>query len=105
MCSSDDFNVEIIYPEPYVERCRATMKKYTRGIALLLKGRATLGEDEAEFLVWDMTLLQVHALEDAMRKFGVEMTHDFGLCEDGHSWTYFYADISQLRQILEELDE
>jgi hypothetical protein len=42
-----------------------------------------------------------------MRMFGVEMTHDFGLCEegDGHSWTYFYADISRLRQILEELDD
>ena len=105
MCSNDDFNVEIIYPEAYVERCRATMKKYTRGIALLLKGKATLGEDETEFLVYDMTLLQVQALEDAMRKFGVEMTHDFGLCEDGHSWTYFYADISRLRKILENLDE
>lgn len=105
MCSNDDFNVEIIYPESYVERCCATMKKYTRGIALLLKGKATLGEDEAEFLVWDMTLLQVQALEDAMRMFGVEMTHDFGLGEDGHSWTYFYADISRLRRILEELDE
>lgn len=105
MCSSDDFNVEIIYPESYVERCRATIKKYTRGIALLLKGKATLGEDETEFLVYDMTLLQVQALEDAMRMFGVEMTHDFGLCEDGHSWTYFYADISRLRKILENLDE
>lgn len=107
MCSNDDFNVEIVYPKVYVERCCATMKKYTRGIALLLKGKATLGEDEAEFLVWDMTLLQVQALEDAMRMFGVEMTHDFGLCEegDGYSWTYFYADISRLRRILEELDD
>ena len=53
-----------------------------------------------------MTLLQVQALEDAMRMFGVEMTHDFGLCEegDGYSWTYFYADISKLRKVLEELD-
>ena len=105
MCSNDDFNVEIIYPEAYVERCSATMKRYTRGIALLLKGKATLGEDETEFLVWDMTLLQVQALEDAMRMFGVEMTHDFGLCENGHSWTYFYADIKKLRKILEESDE
>jgi hypothetical protein len=105
MCSNDDFNVEITYPESYVERCCATMRKYTRGVALLLKGKATLGEDETEFLVWDMTLLQVQALEDAMRMFGVEMTHDFGLCEDGRSWTYFYADISRLRRILEELDE
>ena len=105
MCSSDDFNVEIIYPEFYVERCRATMKKYTRGITLLLKGKATLGEDEAEFIVWDMTLVQVQALEETMRMFGVKMTHDFGVCDDGHTWTYFYADISQLRRILEELDE
>jgi hypothetical protein len=103
----DDVTVEIIYPLAYIERCRATMKKYTRGIASLLKGAALLGEDETEFMVWDMTLLQVIALEDAMRKFGVEMTHDFGLVEegDGYSWTYFYADISRLRRILEELDE
>ena len=101
----DDVTVEIIYPFAYIERCRATMKKYTRGIASLLKGAALLGEDETEFMVWDMTLLQVQALEDAMRMFGVEMTHDFGLCKDGHSWTYFYADISRLRRILEELDD
>lgn len=100
----DDVTVEIIYPFAYIERCRATMKKYTRGIASLLKGAALLGEDETEFMVWDMTLLQVIALEDAMRKFGVEMTHDFGLTEkgDGYSWTYFYADISGLRKILED---
>lgn len=104
--SEDDVTVEIIYPFAYIERCRATMKKYTRGIASLLKGAALLGEDETEFMVWDMTLLQVIALEDAMRKFGVEMTHDFGLVEegDGYSWAYFYADVSGLRKILEEFD-
>ena len=104
MCSSDNFNVEIIYPHAYVERCRATMRKYTRGIASLLKGAATLGEDETEFMVWDMTVLQVRIIEETMRAFGVEMTHDFGLCEDGHSWTYFYADISKLREVLEDMD-
>lgn len=104
MCSNDDFNVEIIYPEFYVERCRATMRKYTRGIASLLKGAATLGEDETEFMVWDMTVLQVRIIEETMRAFGVEMTHDFGLCENGHSWTYFYADIRKLREVLEDID-
>ena len=104
MCSNDNFNVEIIYPKVYVERCRATMRKYTRGIASLLKGAATLGEDETEFMVWDMTVLQVRIIEETMRTFGVEMTHDFGLCEDDHSWTYFYADISKLREALEDID-
>ena len=98
----DDVTVEIIYPFAYIERCRATMKKYARGIASLLKGAAILGENETEFLVWDMTVLQVTILEEAMRQFGIEMTHDHGLTKDGRSWTYFYADVSELRKILEE---
>ena len=103
----DEVEVEIIYPFDYVKRCCETMKKYTSGIASLLKGAALLGEDETEFMVWDMTLLQVLILEKAMKKFGVEMTHDFGLTEkgDGYSWTYFYADISRLKKILEENGE
>ena len=105
MCSNDDFKVELIYPAEYIKRCQSTMKKYSRGIALLLKGKAILGEEETEFLVYDMTVLQVYAVEDAMRAFGIEMTHEMGITKDGKSWTYFYADLKKLRKILEENDE
>lgn len=105
MCSNDDFRVELIYPTEYIKRSQATMKQYSRAIALRLKSEALLGEDEVEFLIWGMTLLQVYAIEDAMRVFGVEMTHEFRLVDEGYSWTYFYADIKKLRKILEEFDE
>ena len=59
----DDVEVEIIYPREYVEYSKNTISKYSRGISYLCKGAAILGEDETEFLVWDMTILQVNALE------------------------------------------
>jgi hypothetical protein len=100
----DDVEVEIIYPREYVEYSKNTIRKYTRGISYLCKGAAILGEDETEFLVWDMTVLQANILEEAMRQYGIEMTHDYGRLKNGRRWTYFYADVSGLRKILEEFD-
>ena len=97
----DEVNVEIIYPLAYVEACHATIQKYARGIALLCKGAATLGEDETEFLVWGMLTAQIHAIEGAMKIFGIELTHESGKLEDGARWTYFYADLKGLKEILE----
>lgn len=99
----DDVIVEIIYPPEYVKYCMSTMRKFTQGIATLCKGAAILGEDETEFLVWDMTVLQVGAVEEAMKHFGIEMTHDHGRTIDGRSWTYFYADVRGLKEFLEEI--
>ena len=98
----EDVTVEIIYPPEYIKYCMSTIKKFTSGVATLCKGAAILGEDETEFLVWDMTALQVNVLEEAMKEFGIEMTHDYGCAKDGRRWTYFYADVSGLKKFLEE---
>lgn len=100
----DDVIIEVIYPPEYIKYCMSTMKKFTSGVATRCKSAAILGEDETEFLVWDMTVLQVNILEEAMKQFGIEMTHDHGCTKDGRRWTYFYVDVSGLRKILEEFD-
>lgn len=101
----DDVTVEIIFPMEYVKHNLATMKKYSQAAAYYCRAAATLGEDEVEFLVFDMTVIQVYTLETAMKKFGIEMTHDHGYTKDGRSWTYFYADVRELKKILEENGE
>jgi hypothetical protein len=98
----DDATVEIIFPKFYVDYNLSTMKKYSQAAAYYCRAAATLGEDETEFLMFDMTVIQVYTLETAMKKFGVEMTHDHGYAKNGHSWTYFYADVRGLKKILEE---
>lgn len=99
MCDNfnEDIKVEIIFPEKYVQRNLETMSKYASAVAHLCKGGAILGEDEIEFTVEGMTVLQVYTVEKAMKKFGIELTHDHSLNE-----TVFYADVSGLRKILEE---
>ena len=99
----EDVTVEIIFPAEYIKYNMSTIRKFTQGIATLCKGAAILGEDETEFLVWDMTVLQVSAVEEAMKHFGIEMTHDHGCTKDGRSWTYFYADVRGLKEFLEEI--
>lgn len=97
MCdnSSEDIQVEIIFPEKYVEHNLKTMSKYASAVAHLCKAGAILGEDEIEFVVEGMTVLQVYTIEDAMRKFGVELTHDHRRGE-----TTFYADVTGLQKLL-----
>ena len=97
----DEVEVEIIYPSEYVEACMSTIRKYARGIACLCKGAATLGEDETEFLVWDMLTVQVITIEETMRQFGIEMTHEGGQI-NGRRWTYFYADLTKLKERMED---
>ena len=101
----DDVTVEIIFPTEYVKHNLATMKKYSAAAAFYCRAAATLGEDETEFLMFGMTVMQVYTLEEAMTQFGIEMTHDHGFTKDGRSWTYFYADVRGLRKILEEKGE
>ena len=97
----DEVTVEIIYPPAYVEYSMSTIRKYSAGISHLCKGAALLGEDDTEFLVFDMTILQVITIEEVMRHFGIEMTHESGKLSDGRRWTYFYADLTGLKEKME----
>ena len=101
----DELSVEIRFPKAYVDHNISTMQKFSAGISHLCKGAALLGEDETEFLVFGMTIMQVVTIEEAMKNFGIEMTHDSGKLEDGKRWTYFYADIKELRRRLENDEE
>jgi hypothetical protein len=98
----DDVTVEIIYPREYVEYSMSTVHKYSRGIAHLCKGAAVLGDDNTEFLVYGITVLQTSVIEKVFRRFGVELTHEHGTLPSGTRWTYFYADLSGLKERLNE---
>ena len=98
----DNVEVEIIYPREYVEYCMKTIRKYSRGMAYLCKGAAVLEDEDTEFLVWGITVLQTSILEEVFRKFGVEMEHDHGRLSDGTRWTYFYADLRGLKERMNE---
>lgn len=98
----DDVTVEIIYPREYVEYCTKTMRKYSRGIACLCKGAAVLGDDDTEFLVYGITVLQTCIIEEIFKRFGVELTHEHGTLPSGTRWTYFYADLRGLRERMNE---
>lgn len=99
----DEVEVEIIYPQFYADYNTSTIKKYSAAIANLCKGAALLGEDEAEFDVRGITVLQVITIEQAMRAFYVEMAHEFKRDEEG-TYVHFYADISRLKMLLEEME-
>lgn len=97
----DDVTVEIIYPAEYVEYCASTIRRFARGIAYLCKGAVLLGEDETEFLVFDMMVVQVVTIEEAMKQFGIELTHEMGTTDSGKRWAYFYADLKGLHKKME----
>ena len=101
----DEVKVEIIYPQFYVDYNISTIKKYSAAIASLCKGAALLGESEIEMDVRGMTVLQIITIEEAMRAFGVEMMHELLRDERGERFMHIYADISQLKNLLEELED
>jgi hypothetical protein len=98
----DDVKVEIIYPLEYVEYSKSTIRKYSRGMAYLCKGAAVLGDDDTEFLVYGITVLQTSVVEEVFRKFGVEMEHEHGILPSGTRCTYFYADLRGLKKRMDE---
>lgn len=98
----DEVEVEIIYPREYVEYCMKTICKYSRGMACLCKGAAVLGDDDTEFLIYDITVLQSSILKEAFRKFGVQLEHEHGILPDGTRWTYFYVDLRGLKERMNE---
>ena len=100
--SENVIDVEIIYPQFYVDYNIATMKKYSAAVAMLCKASAILEEDETEFVINGMTLVQVQAIEEAMKMFGIELTHmEHKVDTNCKTTTLFYADVSGLREILE----
>ena len=98
----DDVTVEIIYPAEYVEYCVSTIRRFAKGIACLCKGAVLLGDDDTEFLVYGITVLQTFIIEEVFKRFGVELTHEHGTLPDGTRWTYFYADLRGLRKQMNE---
>ena len=103
----DEVEVEIIYPQAYIDYNVSTMRRYAAGISNICKGYALLGEDETEFLVFGMTIVQVVSTEEVLKRFGIEMVHEHGHLPSGKRWTYFYADLKGLKEKLEsgEFDE
>ena len=100
--SSDGVEVEIRLPQAYVDYSHATMKKYSAAIALLCKASAILEEDDTEFVINGMTLVQVQAIEEAMKMFGVDLMHiDHKVDTNCKTSTWFVADVSGLKEILE----
>lgn len=93
----EDIEVAIILPDFYVDYNIKTIASFTKGIAHICKAAVILGKKEIEFEIEGMTVMQVYAVEDVMKKFGIEMTHDHRI---GH--TTFYADVTGLRKLMEE---
>ena len=98
----DEVEVEIIYPKAYVDHNVSTMRRYAAGISSICKGYALLGEDETEFLVFGMTIVQVVSIEEIFKGFGIEMAHEHGHLPNGERWTYFYCDLRGLKEKMEE---
>ena len=96
----DEVEVEIIYPQAYVDHNVATIRKYAAGVSNICKGYAILGKAEVEFIVFDMTIVQVISIEEVLKHFGVELMHEHGHL-NGKRWTYFYAD---LRGLIEKME-
>ena len=104
--SSDEIEVEIRLPQAYVDYSHATMRKYSAAIALLCKASAVLGEDNTEFIIYGMTLVQVQAIEEAMKMFGIDLMHiDHKVDTNCKTSTWFCADVSGVREILEGENE
>lgn len=78
----------------------ATMKKYSSAAAYYCRAAATLNKDKVRFSLPGITVIQVYSLEEAMKVYGIKMTHKFinGLC-------WIYADVSGLSKFLEEIEE
>lgn len=101
LSSDDDIKVEIIWPQEYVDYSHRTMRKYSSAIALLCKASAVLGEDDTEFIIHGMTLVQVQAIEEAMKMFGIELSHiDHKVETNGKTSTWFCADVSGLMELM-----
>ena len=96
----DEVEVEIFWPKAYADYNIRTMKKYTGGIAHLCRAAAMLEEDEIEFLIQGITVLQTKEIEDLFIKYGIELMHEHGKFPDGSRWTYFYADVRGLKRLL-----
>lgn len=98
----DDVEVEIIYPREYIEYSKETMRKYSRAISYLCKGTAMLGKDDLGISVEGITVLQSIILKNVLAKFGIKLDYEFGDRTDGPGWTYFYADLRELRKRMNE---
>lgn len=98
----DEVDVEVIYPPAYVDYNISTIKKYASGISHLCKGAAVMGEDETDFIVWGITVLQTAILEEALHQFGIELEHEHGKLTTGERYTWFYADIRRLKEMLRD---
>lgn len=89
----DEVTVEIIYPDKYVQYNCATMREYIAIICSKCQDAALLGEDEVEFFVLDMTIVQVYVAKEKLLDYGIKLQFENGMLKNGRRWTYFHADV------------
>lgn len=95
----DEVEVEIIFPKFYVDYCMRTIKKFSSAAACYCKGAAILGEDETEFYIKGITVLQSRLLKEAMAQFGVELEYEVW---EQENLVLFYADVQGLKRRMED---
>lgn len=93
----DDVQVEVAYPVRYAKRNLNTIGKYSASIAMSCKAAALLEEGTTGFLVTGMTIAQIYAVEEAMKKFGVKLTHSVRRIDDVN-YVYFCADVREMQE-------
>jgi hypothetical protein len=76
------------------------MKKFAAAAAHHCKAAALLDEDMTIFTLSGISVLQTYSLEEALKVYGVEMTHDLYRA-DGKTCACFYADVRGLKEKLE----
>ena len=96
---SDDIEVEIIFPERYLENNVKTMKKFAAAAAHYCKAAALLGENMTIFTLSGISVLQTYSLEEALKVYGVKMIHELYRM-DGKTCACFYADVCGLKEKL-----
>lgn len=97
----DEVKVEILFPKEYVQYNVSTMQRFAQAAMCRCKAAALLGKDEEEFVLYGITVLQIYSLESILKKYGIILTHEW-ITVNGKSQPYFYADVTRLRDRLEE---
>ena len=99
----EDIKVEIIWPQEYVDKNLSTMGKFTSAVLLLCRAAVVLGQEEYAFVLEDISVVQIYALTETVKKYGIELEHII-YREDGMTCADFYANVRGFRKYLEESD-
>lgn len=92
----EEIKVEILYPKEYTSQSLLTMKQWSAMVMHICQYAKLRNQDQINFVLVGLTVLQVYALKQSMLYYGISLIHQIKRVNN-LNFVWFNANLTNLK--------